>query len=158
MKNSPAKKNEIEAIISSIFDNKKMQKVETKETEEETKNIDEVGKKWDMNEKIIGMFVKNIEKDQDLKGVYAKILIGILIIFLIALIIIFVLQGMNILNYSEVTFNIFVTGGIAEVFLLVRIIVKYLFNDNLTELLKIILRANNKSDNIKFKKDSKLKK
>lgn len=79
---------------------------------------------------------------------------GVVIFQLIALITIFVLQGIGLLSYSDVSFNIFVTGGIAEVYVLVRVIVKYLFNDNLTDLLKIILRANNIYGN-KSKRDFK---
>lgn len=47
------------------------------------------------------------------------------------------------MHYSDTTFNIFITGGIAEIFVLVRIIVKYLFKDNLTNALNIILENNN---------------
>ena len=121
---------------------------------EENKTIDEVSKKWNMNEKILETFVGNIAEDQKLKQRYATILIGVLIFQLIALITIFVLQGIGLLSYSDVSFNIFVTGGIAEVYVLVRVIVKYLFNDNLTDLLKIILRANNIYGN-KSKRDFK---
>lgn len=121
---------------------------------EDNKTIDEVSKKWNMNEKILEAFVCNIAEDQKLKHRYATILIGVLIFQLAALITIFVLQGIGLLSYSDVSFNIFVTGGIAEVYVLVRVIVKYLFNDNLTDLLKIILRANNIYGN-KNKKDLK---
>ena len=121
---------------------------------EDNKTIDEVSKKWNMNEKILEAFVCNIAEDQKLKHRYATILIGVLIFQLAALITIFVLQGIGLLSYSDVSFNIFVTGGIAEVYVLVRVIVKYLFNDNLTDLLKIILRANNIYGN-KDKKDLK---
>lgn len=89
------------------------------------------------------MFIKNIGTDQDLRKKNAVILIVILSIELIALIFIFVLKGLNILNYSDSTFNLFITGGIAEVFLLVKVIVKYLFKDNLTNALNIILENNN---------------
>ena len=74
---------------------------------------------------------------------YAVILIVILSIELSALILIFILKGLNILNYSDSSFNLFITGGIAEIFVLVRVIVKYLFKDNLTNALNIILRNNN---------------
>lgn len=105
--------------------------------------INEINKKWDMNDRIIDLFIKNIGTDQDLRKKYAVILIVILSIELIALIFIFVLKGLNILNYSDSTFNLFITGGIAEVFLLVKVIVKYLFKDNLTNALNIILENNN---------------
>lgn len=111
--------------------------------EKEEKPIDEVSKKWNMNERILELFADNIEKDQELKEKYAIILITILAIQLIALITIFVLKGCGVLSYSDSTFNLFITGGIAEVFVLVRVIVKYLFKDNLTNALNIILENNN---------------
>ena len=115
---------------------------------QETKPIDEVSKKWDMNDKIVQLFANNIEKDQKLRQTYAIILIGILLIELIALITIFILTGCGVLTYSDVAFNLFITGGIAEIFVLVRVIVKYLFKDNLTNALNIILKNNNQ---IKYK-------
>lgn len=110
-----------------------------------------------MNDKIINIFVKNIDEDQKLRKRYATILIMILAIELIALIAIFMLKGLNILNYSDTTFNIFITGGIAEVFVLVRIIVKYLFKDNLTNALNIILENNNPSRSYAGNNKNKIK-
>lgn len=98
-----------------------------------------------MNDKIINLFAENITKDQALRKNYAMALIIILIIMLLALLIVFILRGCNVLQYSDTTFNIFITGGIAEVFFLVRVIVKYLFKDNLTNALNIILETNNKN-------------
>ena len=108
-----------------------------------TKPVDELSKKWEMNEQIIELFADNIKHDQELKQKYAIILIIILIVELISLFIIFILKGNGILSYSDTTLNIFITGGIAEVFVLVKIIVQYLFKDNLTNALNIILENNN---------------
>lgn len=124
---------------------------EIMEDQNENKPIDELTKKWNMNEKILSLFSTNIEKDQRLKEKYAIILIIILSIQLLALIVIFILNGCGILKYSDSTFNIFVSGGIAEVFILVRVIVKYLFKDNLTNALNIILENNNK---VRFRKNN----
>ncbi len=110
-----------------------------------------------MNDKIIALFADNISKDQTLKEKYAIILIIILSIQLLALIVIFILRGVDILKYSDSTFNIFVSGGIAEVFVLVRVIVKYLFKDNLTNSLNIILENNNKIKQLKSKNSVKSK-
>lgn len=136
------------------------QKSEIKENTKETMNvpIDEVQKKWLMNDKIVDLFAQNIEKDQKLREKYAIILVTMLGITLIALITIFILVGCGILNYSDTTFNIFVTGGIAEIFALVSVIVKYLFKDNLTQALTIILENNNQQKNTyksqqRYKKD-----
>lgn len=118
-------------------------KPETLKDDETKTTVSEIENKWNMNNRIIELFSKNIENDQTLKEKYAIILIGILTVQLIALIVIFILKGCGILDYSDATFNIFITGGIAEVFVLVKMIVQYLFTDNLTEALKIILRNNN---------------
>ena len=131
---------------------KEFSNVKNKKTEQEDKvYVNEVSKKWNMNDKIIELYGKNIEKDQKLKGKYAVILVSILGIQLLMLNIIFILVGCGILTYSETTFNIFITGGIAEIFVLVRIIVKYLFKDNLSNALNIILENNNKA---KYKKNT----
>lgn len=111
------------------------------------KTIDEIGKKWDMNDKIVELFKDEIECDNSLKSKYAVILIKILIVQLFILNILFLLNGLGILKYSDTTFNIFISGGIAEVFVLVRVIVKYLFSDNLSDALKIIIENNNKVEN-----------
>lgn len=123
------------------------------DTEENTKPIDEATKKWNTNDRITNLFADKIEKDTNLKGTYAKILIGILICQLLVLNVLFVLKGCQLLQFADSTFNIFITGGIAEIFILVKTIVKYLFNDDLSELLKIILKANN----YKFKENNENK-
>lgn len=141
-KNVPAKDTKEDII--KFFDSANKKLVQPKENNnEQIQPINEINKKWDMNDKIIELFAKTIEKDQELKKKYAIALIIILIIQLIALMIVFILKGCNVLSYSDSTFNLFITGGIAEVFVLVRVIVKYLFKDNLTSALNIILRNNN---------------
>lgn len=114
--------------------------------EEQPKN--EFDQIWNMNNKIVGLFEKNIEKDQKMRNIYAIILLGILIAELIALVVIFILIGCDVLHYSELAMDLFITGGIAEVFVLVKVIVQYLFKDNLTNALNIILRNNNQ---VKYK-------
>lgn len=150
---NPAKGTEDKyEIILNMFKHKN--EIKNIEDDEDTKPIDEVSKKWNMNEKILELFTDTIQRDQDLKEKYAVILIIILCIQLVALITIFILKGCEVLSYSDSTFNIFISGGIAEVFVLVRVIVKYLFKDNLTSALNTILESNNK---IKQTKNSKPK-
>lgn len=110
---------------------------------------------WNINNRIVKLYEDNIEKDREMRQIYAKILFGILIADLIALIIIFILVGCDVLNYSDFAFNLFITGGIAEVFVLVKIIIEYLFKDNLTGALNIILTNNNKFKNNYNKKNNK---
>ena len=47
------------------------------------KTVSEIENKWNMNNRIIELFSKNIENDQNLKEKYAIILIGILTVQLI---------------------------------------------------------------------------
>lgn len=127
--------------VLNMLDNKK--DIKNLEEQKDAKAIDENTKKWNTNDKILELFTTKIENDTKLKGRYAIILIGILIFQLIVLNILFTLKGKGILEFSDTTFNIFITGGIAEIFILVKTIVEYLFKDDLAELLKIILKANN---------------
>ena len=139
--NIPAKnaKEDIKKILDS---KEKISRLDESKNEQ-YRPINEINKKWDMNDRIIDLFTENIEKDQKLRQKYAVILMIILSIELLSLIVIFILKGLGILNYSDSTLNLFITGGIAEVFVLVRVIVKYLFKDNLTNALNIILENNN---------------
>lgn len=141
-KKHPAKGTSDKEYVITLFNKKN----EILDEPNDNKPVDELSKKWSMNERILNLFSDNIERDQSLKEKYAIILIIILAIQLVALITIFILKGCNVLVYSDSTFNLFITGGIAEVFVLVRVIVKYLFKDNLTNALNIILENNNKSN------------
>lgn len=133
--------DEIEIEVLKAFNSKK--EIKNVRHEEINSPIDEATKKWNMNDKILELFANNIEKDQKLKEKYAIILIKMLGLQLVALLIIFLLKGFGLITYSDTTFNIFISGGIAEIFVLVRVIVKYLFKDNLTNALNIILENNN---------------
>lgn len=142
--NIPAKNKEnAKENIKKIFDSKDKVSELNENPNEKIRPINEINKKWDMNDKIVDLFTDNIYKDQKLRQKYAVILIRILSFELVALIFIFIFKGLGFLNYSDSTFNLFITGGIAEVFVLVRVIVKYLFKDNLTNALNIILENNN---------------
>lgn len=155
---NPAKvtKDKYTIMLDDMFRNKK--EIKYISDSEDTKPIDEVSKKWNMNDKILELFSDTIERDQELKEKYAIILIVILCIQLIALITVFILKGCELLTYSDTTFNIFISGGIAEVFILVRVIVKYLFKDNLTNALNTILENNNKIRQTKNSKYKNIKK
>ena len=137
--NNPAK-NE---IILKMFNPKNEISNLEKEEISRTKALDETDRKWNMNDKIIDSVTESVKADRNLRLVYAIILMIILAFELVALTIIFILNGANVLHYSDTTLNVFTTAGIAEVFVLVRVIVKYLFKDNLTDSLNIILKNNN---------------
>lgn len=154
-KNNPAKgtKDKYEIIMKMFNPNNEVFNINN---EEEAKPIDETSKKWSLNSKVTDLFEEKIKSDTKLKRRYAMALIILLIVMVIALNVWFVLKGLGILNFSDSTFNLFITGGLAEIFILVRTIVQYLFNDNLTELLKLILDRNNK-ENLTSTKDNQKK-
>lgn len=142
MLNNTADTKKLVELMFSNLDSK--DKVKS-ELDHVSQPIDEVNKKWATNDRITKLYCQRIEDDSKLKKKYANILIGILLVQLLMLNTIFILKGCGKLEYSDTTFNIFITGGLAEVFVLVKIIVSYLFNDNLSEHLNIILKSNNRS-------------
>lgn len=142
---NPAK-NDIQTTKENIIKilNTKEQISKVSETDMKTvRPISELDRKWDMNDKIINSVTESVEADRNLRFIYAVILVVILGLELIALTTVFILTGRGILQYSDTTLNIFLSAGIAEVFVLIRVIVKYLFKDNLIESLNIILKNNN---------------
>ena len=145
---NPAKHVDIENLFKNLKEKDKL----TSSVATKPQNVDEVANKWVLNNKIMELFADKIKDDGELKGKYALALIIILIIQLLLLNIWFVLKGAGVLTLSDSTFNIFITGGLAEIFVLIRLIVKYLFNDNLTELLKLVIRMSNLEKNKKNKK------
>lgn len=117
---------------------------EVKDTEDAEDKETDIGvfvarNKWKVYKEIADIFTDRSKNDNKLKEKYSKILIIILSIQLLIMNVIFILRGANKLNFDDTTFNIFITATIAEVFSLVTIIVKYLFTDNLTQLLSNIL-------------------
>lgn len=100
--------------------------------------------KMGMYQQLFKVYGESSKGDLRLKKIFSTILLVILVIQLIALDVIFILNGAKVLEFNDTTFNIFITTGIAEVFALVTIIVKYLFSDNLTKLLSIIINSDNK--------------
>ena len=110
----------------------------------ETYSLEEASVRLDLDTKAINAFINEAKQNSELKKVYAIILLLIFILQLIAFNTIFILAGLNILAFTETTLNVFVTGGLIEVIALITIIVKYLFNDNITESLNNILKNNKK--------------
>lgn len=117
----------------------------------QNKDVDSViaDYKWQLYDKIVNVYDKRSEKDNVIKEKYAVWLIRLLGIQLIALNLIFFFQGFKLIELPESTLNIFITASIGEIFLLVNIIVKYLFTDNLTKLLTKIL-SDGKDDDKKI--------
>ena len=142
-KRSMDTKEEMINIFSKLRNSTKI----TSSSQDKPKSVDEKTRKWDMNERIVKLFEDSIDDEMGIKSKYAIILIVILAIQLIVLNVIFILVGAGVLTYSDFTFNLFISGGLAEIFVLIRVIVKHLFNNNLAEALKIILDRNNQKLN-----------
>mgnify|MGYP006927291197 CR=1 FL=1 len=140
-------KIEFMKIFDSLDDSDKLKE----NSNEKSKSVDEISRKWQMNDKVVDLFCGSIDSDVKLKEKYAKILVIMLAIQLFALNGIFIARGLNFINYSDVAFNIFITGSLGEIFGLVMVIVKYLFKDNLSESLQIILKSTNFSKKISNK-------
>ncbi len=100
---------------------------------------------FNIDDSIVKLYINNAKEDKKARKWYSIILIIILIIELVFLNVIFILVGNQILNYSETVLNIFISAGIAEIFVLIGTIVRYLFTDNLTNVLNMILGKNNKN-------------
>lgn len=74
-----------------------------------------------------------MKTDRRLKKVYGVILLILLVFQLVAVNIIFIFGGMGKLKYSNTIFDIFITGSLIEVAVIVRKVVKYLFTDNISK-------------------------
>lgn len=134
------KEEEERDILDDIFSSVK--KEDKAKPEEKAENVDERIERFKLDSEVIHTFTDGIKGDRKLKKGYAITLIVIFIIQLLVFNVIFVLCGREILTYNTTTLNIYITGGIIEVVALIKIIVSYLFKDNMTESLKSILEKN----------------
>ena len=105
-------------------------------------SLDEASQRLKYDGEVIHTFTENAKDDRRLKKIYAIWLMLFFLIQLITFNVVFILAGCKVLNYSENTFNIYVTGGLIEIVSLVVIIVKYLFKDNISGSLNNILEKN----------------
>lgn len=138
-------KNEEEKMLDVFSKLTEQDKVKTV-VDKQPQTLDQITEnRLRINNKIIDLFSNKVKKEIELKDTYAVYLIWILIGQLILLNLWFVLKGRGIIMFADSTFNIFITAGIAEVFVLVRVIVKYLFSDNIADLLKLIIRTTGNS-------------
>lgn len=128
---------ELNYIFNSVKDESP---IKTEKIESIT--MDEAKARLTLDSDVIHTFTNVIEKDQELKSKYAIGLIVAFIIQLIAYNFIFFLVGLGKLKFGEITLDLYVTGGIIEVIATIKIIVSYLFKDNITEPLKHVLEKN----------------
>lgn len=145
---------DIDEEISLINDNKYLDKINHLYSNIKSKNkvledkltsesFDEAAKRVELDSQAISTFCEVIKEDTKIKKIYSIILIMMLGIELIVVNGVFILMGLKLLEYNEITLNIFIGGTLAEILGLVLIIVKYLFKDNITHALNNIL-VNNK--------------
>ncbi len=94
-----------------------------------------------MIEKIMQTWQKQQSTDRALRSNYAKYFLGILVVELLAIMGIMVAVGFGYLVYNVDSLNLFLAGTIMQIFLSIRIAVKYLFsrdsNVGLEDIVKI---------------------
>lgn len=92
-----------------------------------------------IRETILHLYEFESKNDSKLKKTFAIIILIILIGQLIITYTIFILIGLKILKFSELTINILISATLLETYGLINVILKYLFNHDLKQLLLNIL-------------------
>lgn len=136
--------------LDNVFDTLNESEIANDKIEyEQVQSVDKIKHYLKTQGKVTDAFTNNAKTDRSLKKIYGGCLLFLLIIQLIAVNVIFVLGGLNILKYSDTTFNIFITGSLIEIAVIVRIVVKYLFTDNISKTFNNMMEQQIKSDNSK---------
>ena len=144
-KNAISRYNEeLKNIFSSLSDQDK-----ARDDIESSKSFDEITERYKLDAEVIHSFTDTVKEDRKLKKGYAISLIIIFIVQLFVFHFIFILNGCGVLKFNDSTLNIYVGGSIIEVIALIKIIVQYLFKDNISQSIDSILDKN------KIKKDKK---
>ena len=129
-------KIQLSRIYQQLDQNKKI----TNSSIQKSEALDEARERLKYDGKVIQAFTQTTREDRDLKKNYAILLIGTFIFQLIVFDVFFFLCGLHILKFSDATLNIYITGGIIEIVLLIKIIVSDLFKDNITDPLKTVIK------------------
>lgn len=127
----------LENIFLSLQDKDK-----AKDDMEDSQPFDEVTERYKLDAEVIHSFTDTVKEDRTLKKGYAISLIIIFVVQLFVFHFIFILSGCKILKFNDSTFNIYVGGSIIEVIALIKIIVQYLFKDNISQSIDSILEKN----------------
>lgn len=127
------------------FDNSDVEIDEIKSSEER-QSFDEVQEKLKTHSQVREAFSNNAKTDRILKIIYGIILLILLVLEIVVVNVIFILGGLGILQYSDITFDIFIGGSLIEVVLIVKIVVKYLFTDNITKPLNSMIDHNHEKN------------
>ena len=144
--NDPIDPIVIKDLVNNIFD-EVTQDDKVKASDEEAEPFDEKVERLKLDSEAIHSFTKNIDDLVSLRKKYAYWLIAIFILQLILFNIIFILIGCGILQYSERSLNIFISGSVIEIISLITIVTKHLFSDQLSQSLKDILEKNKVNKN-----------
>lgn len=132
---------EIKDLVNNIF-NEVTPDDKIEVSDEEAEPFDEKVERLKLDSEAIHSFTKNIDDLVSLRKKYAYWLIGIFAAQLLFFNIIFILTGCGVLQYSERSLNIFISGSVIEIISLIMIVTKYLFSDQLSRSLKDILEKN----------------
>ncbi|MBE6146929.1 MAG: hypothetical protein E7168_01185 [Firmicutes bacterium] len=119
--------------VSCDSDTRKISTIEEINPNHSTVSFDEVQEDLKTQQEIREAFVKNAKTDRTLKIVYGVVLLVLLALQLIGVNVVFVFGGLGKLNYTDNTFNLFIAGSLIEIAVIVRIVVKYLFTDNISK-------------------------
>lgn len=130
--------------LSDIYSSLREQDIAKEKEDVKGESIDEAAERLKLDTEVIHSFTENAQEDRNLKKKYAIILVWLLFIQVIFFNSVFILCGLGILNYSEKILEIYIGGGLIEIVSLVSIIVKYLFQDNISVSLNNILEKNKK--------------
>ena len=108
--------------------------------------IDNLGKLRGIEERtkhhrtIIKVWKQQQDQDRQIREIYAKWLIGVMVVQVVAINIIFVLIRLSVLEFEPWTANTFVMATFAEISALVLLVVKYLFPTSADRILDLIDR------------------
>ena len=127
--------------LTDIFDSLKKDEA-VKDEKVKRESLNEAKERLLLDSEVIHAFTNNMKEDQKLKKIYASILLVIFIIQIIAFNAFLVFIGLGTLNYDNSTLNNYIIGAILEIIFLIKIIVSYLFKDNITIPLSNVLEKN----------------
>ena len=112
--------------------------------------IENFGRLQDIQERtkhhrtIIAVWKQQQDQDRKMRKLYANWLIGAMVVQVVAINVIFVLIGRDVLKFESWTANTFVMATFAEISALVLIVVKYLFPTTTDRILDLIDRFRGK--------------
>ncbi len=133
--------NDYTKKLTDIFDSLKKDEA-VKAEKVKTESLDEAKERLFLDSEVIHTFTNNMKEDQKLKKIYASILLVVFIVQIIVFNVFFVLIGLGIFDFDNSTLNIYIISAILEVIFLIKIIVSYLFKDNITTPLSHVLEKN----------------